>query len=730
MVFLFAVTIFLGSALLFLLQPMFARMVLPVLGGSPSVWNTAMFFYQAVLLAGYAYAHLSTRWLGTRRQSVVQLGLLLLPFAVLPVALATGGTPPAESSPVVWLLILMATAVGLPFFAASTMGPTLQSWFASSGHPRAADPYFLYSASNLGSMLALLGYPFAIEPFLTLGQQSRLWTWGYAGFVLLAGGCACAVWKNPRTAAVVGPESSSQSDEPKPGPRRYLRWAGLAFIPSSLMLGVTSYLSSEVAVVPLLWVVPLALYLLSFVVAFRPGTNRILPFASRAFAVLAVTLVVSLNMQATQPLGWLMLLHLVVFTIGAFICHALIAADRPAPAQLTGFYLWISVGGVLGGTFNALLAPVLFNSVVEYPFALILAAYVTASVHRLDPSPRARLLDWLGPLALAVFAFALAYSGPAIRFVSMKTLSGAVFGLPALGCFLLSRRPVRFALGLTALLVAAMVYRADKDHVLYAERSFFGLHRVTIDPALRAHYLVHGRTLHGTQSLIPARRKEPLAYYFHTGPAGQILSELARDPARKVGVVGLGAGSLASYAQPGQEWTFFEIDPVVVRLARDEKYFTFLRDSAAKLRIVLGDARLSLQREPAGALDLLVIDAFSSDAIPAHLITREALTLYQQKLSPQGVIAVHISNLHLDLEPVFAALAREAGLICRVRDDTVVPEAERNLGKGASVWLVLARDARDLGSLALDRHWLPARQTGLPVWTDDYSSILHVFRSL
>ncbi len=727
MVLLFAVTIFLGSALLFLVQPMFARMVLPVLGGAPSVWNTAMVFYQAVLLAGYACAHFSTARLGVRRQSVMQLGLLLLPFAILPVAVAGIGTPPTDSSPLGWLLGVMLTAVGLPFFAAATMGPTLQTWFAASGHSRAADPYFLYSSSNLGSMVALLGYPFAIEPFLSLDQQSQLWTWAYAAFVVLAAACVAAIW-NKSSAASAPALAGRGTEAPKIERRRSLRWVGLAFIPSSLMLGVTSYLSSEIAVVPLLWVVPLALYLFTFVVAFRPGAGRLVPVAARAFAILAVTLVVSLNMQATQPLGWLMLLHLVVFTLAAFLCHVKLAADRPASSQLTSFYLWISVGGVLGGVFNALLAPLLFNTVVEYPLALVLAAYVTASVHGAQSSPRARLLDWLGPLALAVFAFGLAYTGPAIRFVSMKTLSGAIFGLPALGCFLLSRRPLRFALGLSALLLAATVYRDERGNILHTERSFFGLHRVTLDPALKVHYLVNGRTLHGTQSLDPARRSEPLAYYFRTGPAGQILAELARDPAQPVGVVGLGAGSLASYALPGQPWTFFEIDPVVVRLARDEKYFTFLRDTPAKLRVVLGDARLSLQQEPAGSLHLLMIDAFSSDAIPAHLITREALALYQQKLGPRGVIAVHISNLHLDLEPVLSALAREAGLVCRVRDDTLVPEAERNLGKAASVWLVLARDTADLGALASDRRWLPARLTGQRVWTDNYSSILHTFR--
>jgi len=733
MVLLFAVTIFVGSALLFLLQPMFARMVLPLLGGSPSVWNTAMVFYQAALLVGYAYAHLGTRRIRPHRHALLHLGILLLPLLVLPVTIPAGGAPPTESNPIPWLLGLMTVAIGLPFFATATMSPVLQYWFSQSGHPRAADPYFLYSASNLGSMIALLSYPTVIESRLTVGGQAQLWTWAYVGFLVLAALCAGCVWR-ARSATAPLPAADPEAGRPTAfippvTPGRRLRWVALSAVPSSLMLGVTTYLSSEIAVVPLLWVIPLAIYLLTFVLAFRPGLPAALPQLVRVFCILIVALVVAINMRATQPLVWLMLLHLVVFAVGALLCHGRLAADRPPAAGLTGFYLWIAVGGVLGGIFNALLAPVLFNNLIEYPLALVLAAFLGTSFSgRLFPQ-RLQFGDWAWPLAIAGLTVALARGVPALRFESIHAIAAIIFGLPALGCFLLSRQPLRFALGLAALLLAANVYQGEEGKVLHTERSFFGLHRVTLDPVRNFHFLVHGRTLHGTQSLDPDRRLEPLAYYHRTGPAGQVLASYGRDPASHIGVIGLGAGALASYALPGQSWTFFEIDPVVAKLARDERYFTFLRDSPARLRIVMGDARLSLVHESAGQFDVLLIDAFSSDAIPAHLITREALALYREKLAPNGILAFHISNRHLDLEPVLATLARDASLIARLRDDTSLPDRESDLGKSGSLWLVMARTTQDLSALAGDPRWQPARDTNHPVWTDDYSSLLSILKS-
>jgi hypothetical protein len=506
-----------------------------------------------------------------------------------------------------------------------------------------------------------------------------------------------------------------------------LRWVALAFVPSSLMLSVTTYLSSEVAAVPLLWILPLAIYLLTFILAFARRQVFPRPMLTRAFPLLLVPLVMSLNMQAAHPIGWLLLLHLATFAVAAMRCHAALAADRPAPTRLTAYYFWISAGGAMGGIFNAILAPLIFNSVAEYPLMLVAACLVGLESGTGVARPQSR--DWLWPVLLGLFATGLVLAVQLTSFRTDTTVAGLIFGVPALICYFFSRQPWRFALGVGALLLAGTFYQGEKGRVLHAERSFFGVHRVTLDPDGQYHLLVHGTTLHGMQSLAPGRGREALAYYYRTGPIGEVLAVYGQDARRHIGVVGLGVGSLAAYAQPGQAWTYFEIDPVVLKLARDDRFFTFLRDSPARMRVVLGDARLSLAAEPAGVFDVLVLDAYSSDAIPVHLLTREALRLYLGKLAPGGLVAFHISNQHLDLEPVLANLANDARLVALTRNDTVVPAQERALGKSPSIWLVMARRADDLAKLAGDPHWQPSRGNDRQaVWTDGYSSILSVFR--
>jgi hypothetical protein len=433
-------------------------------------------------------------------------------------------------------------------------------------------------------------------------------------------------------------------------------------------------------------------------------------------------------MRATQPLAWLMLLHLTVFALAALLSHTRLAADRPATSHLTEFYLWLSVGGVLGGVFNALLAPVLFNDVLEYPIAIVLAVFCVSELTA-NTSRRARWLDWILPVALAAGTIALVAVIERSRYQAVPAVAGIVFGVPALACFFFSRRRVRFALGLAGLLLAGAFHRGERGRILHAERSFFGVHRVTIDPSGQFNQLVHGRTLHGTQSRHPERRRDSLAYYHRTGPAGQVLDLFGRDAGKKVAVIGLGAGSLAAFAQPGQAWTFFEIDPVVEKLAREPRYFTFLSESPGKVRVVLGDARLSLVKEPAATFDLLFVDAFSSDAIPVHLVTREALALYREKIAASGLMAFHISNLHLDLEPVLATLARDAGWVALVRDDTDISVPEQLVGKQPSIWLVLARSSQDVAVLLRDQRWQLARSGGAQtLWTDEYSSLLSILR--
>ncbi len=723
-------TIFTSAALLFLIQPMFARMVLPLLGGAPAVWNTAMVFYQAVLLLGYAYAHFVSSRLGVRHHALLHGLVLLVPLCVLPFAIPAGWVPPTQGNPSFWLLMLMAFAVGLPFFAVSTTSPVIQKWFASSGHRHAKDPYFLYAASNLGSMLALLGYPLVVEPMFTLDQQSRGWMWGYWSFVVLAFGCI--LWVVKRSPPGLFPENTvvpisgiGEVASTKPTAVRRLRWVLLSFVPTSLLLSVTNYLSSEVAVIPLLWIIPLALYLLTFILVF--SRCEILPrrLWSRGLPIVLVPLIMVFNLRLAQPMGWLMLLHLVAFFIAAMLCHSELAADRPEVDHLTEFYLWLSVGGVLGGIFNALVAPMIFNSLAEYPLMLVVAYLVGNSVRLAER----KLGDWLWPLLLGLVTFGAVLAERSNRITEGFVVTGLMFGIPSLICFFFSRRPLRFALGMGALFLAGSFYQGERGHVLHAERSFFGVHRVTLDPTGRYHLLAHGATVHGVQSLDLGRRHESLAYYHSSGPGAEVLALYAQDAKKRIGLIGLGVGSLASFAQPGQSWTYFEIDPVVLKLARDPRYFSFLSDSPADMRVVLGDARLSLTTESDGKFDVFVVDAFSSDAIPVHLVTREALALYLRKLAPGGIIAFHISNLHLDLEPVFASLARDAQLVAMTRDDTVITQSEVAMGKYPSIWLVMARSSLDLKQLTQESGWRMSRENlGQRVWTDDYSNLLGAFR--
>ncbi len=733
MLFVYAATIFLSAALLFLVQPMFARMALPLLGGSPGVWNTAMVFYQATLLLGYGYAHVTMTRLGVRRQAVLHLVLLLLPLSALPIGIASGWTPPTSANPIPWLLLLMTVAVGAPFFVVSTSSPVLQRWFAATGHPAAADPYFLYAASNAGSMLALLAYPVLLEPRLELVRQSRLWAVGYLLLVVLFAGCAWLLWRASKAPPVINTAAAgAAADAPEESDAgltrgQRLRWVLLSFVPSSLMLSVTTHLSTDVAPVPLLWIIPLALYLLTFILVF--ARRPLLPQALlvRAMPVTVVALALILAMRSTQPLFLLIALHLISFFVIAMVCHGEIARHRPPTRHLTEFYLWMSVGGVLGGIFNALLAPLLFSAVAEYPLTLVLACLLAPRPEGMVSTRRQRLLDGALPLALGLLTVGLTKVVGVSAISSGQLALASIFGPPVLLAFFASRRPVRFGLGIAAILAAGSLWPLDYSRALYVERSFFGVHRVTQGIVSANHFLIHGSTQHGMQSRDPARRREPLTYYYRTGPIGQMFAALPVPAQGSVAVVGLGTGTLAAYGKKDQRWTFFEIDPAVERIARNPAFFTYLQDSSADIEVTLGDARLSLARS-ARKYDRIILDAYSSDAVPIHLITREALALYMSRLKENGVVAFHISNRHLDLEPVLAGLARDAGLICLIQRDMDIAAAESAAGKSISVWAIMARNRAHLGALAQDRRWTVAReQPNMALWTDNYSSIFRVF---
>jgi hypothetical protein len=740
---LFAAVIFLSSALLFWLEPLFGKIVLPLLGGAPAVWNACLLFYQTALLVGYAWAH-TADGLGTRRHAVLHLAISLAALSVLPFAVPSALLPPSNDAPLAWLLLVLVAGVGLPFVMVAANGPLLQLWFSRSGARRAHDPYFLYAASNLGSAAALLLFPVVIERYLTVSEQTRAWRVGYVATLVLLAVCAAMLLGKRRVSeTLVGSATTArpQTTAERIPIRRRLRWLALAAIPSSLMLGVTTYISSEVAPIPLLWILPLALYLGTLVLAFaatRPLAAALESVFARPLTIrAAIATIAGLVAFAIPPfivyLVWserpaVVLAHLMLFAGAALVCHVQLAADRPSADRLTEFYLWTAIGGALGGAFNTLVGPLLFTSVLEYPLAL--TAVLMVLPPRIGRDGRRATVSWtdLGwPIALglatAVIPLVLGWARTTPPIPSRLLLA-----VPALACLGFSGRPLRFGAGLAAVVIASTVYPAEIGTVEHADRNFFGVHRVLRDDRHGFRWLTHGVTVHGGQRLNEMAAPRPLTYYTPSGPVGDVFRVYtAAYPKARVGVIGLGAGSMLYYGVPGQSWTFFEIDPAVTDVARDARYFTFLSQARASYRVAGGDARLSLARDSAG-YDVLALDAFASDAIPTHLLTREAVRLYMSKLTPHGLLVMHISNRFFDLGPVVAGLARDGGLASLHRVDEEPDDVEIT-GKFGSHWAVLARESTTLAPLAADRNWRPLEGgERLRVWTDDYSSVLPLLR--
>jgi hypothetical protein len=979
MLLVFALTLFTSATLLFLVQPIIGKMITPLLGGTPAVWNTCMVFFQAILLVGYAYAHASTAWLGVRRQAAFHLAILLTPFLFFPLAVNPDLIRGGLDNPIPQLLLLLVTSVGVPFFVLSTSAPLLQKWFSSTDHPAARDPYFLYGASNLGSMLALLGYPTLVEPYLWLRQQTWSWAVGYGLLVLLVGACAVMMWLS----APARPEPQPEADEePEIAPAapanvdgiqaagarvgvaagrpalckstgeapradklpveltgevtwlRRLRWVALAAVPSSLMLGATTYMTTDIAAIPLLWVLPLAVYLLTFIIVFSK-VPRVVHTIFVLLLPLTLLLLLFMTLSDLRPtkIAYTLALHLLTLFVAAMVCHGELARDRPATKHLTEFFLWMSFGGVVGGMFNALVAPVVFNGVVEYQLAMVAACLLLPPLGLTGDSRYAFYTDfalaavcltvgsaliamrlWVGDLsfstptntayawyavalvlmaalgvfgmwrlrgassrdsaadrllplgvvfgvlALNVFGLGLvallarAYAGtvggvallplllisavvnggaifllywlrggderlparidlllpfallllsvgliwgldtkPILRQVrgmsesvgleSFQLRSFVMFGIPAMICYTAIERSVRFGLCVAAVLLAVGFTTEFDSTVVTQERSFFGVLRVESDGASLS--LVHGTTLHGRQFFTGPQAGQPMTYFHRTGPIGHVLYAYNPDtkdgePKPNIGIIGLGTGTLACYAQPGQHMTFYDIDPVVRKLAYDPgAYFTYVdlaRQRGAKMDLVMGDAKLTLERQHPTEdekYDIFIVDAFSSDAIPVHLITYQAVQLYLDRMRPDGVLCFHISNRYLDLKPVLANIADQYTRDHKKQGDELVGyymnDTEDEVGKAGSTWVVLCRSADKLRALKLADNWegrlgmkqiapddtkspkeweqvQPAlRALGvqaycleprwyplevLPeigVWTDDYASLLRVF---
>ncbi len=746
----FLLAAFLSSALLFVVEPLAARLILPTFGGAPAVWNGTLLFFQAALLLGYWIAHFVATRLPSRAQRIAQPAFLALALFTIPLARDSAlqgwvrDRAAQGAAGVPLLLVALAGLVGLPFVALSVNSPLLQRWYASTDAPDADRPTFLYAAGNLGSMLALLAYPLFVEAHLGLAAQAVAWRWGLAALALLVGGCALIARGGGREAP------GEQARRKKAGassrtPKERLRWIALAAVPSALLMGCTTYLTSNVAPIPLLWVVPLALYLLTFILVYAARPLAPTTILGRVFPMLVVPLSVTMLLQATTPIGPLAGLHLVTFFVAAWMCHGLLAKEAPSAEGLTEYWLYVSLGGAIGGAFAALVAPVVFSSLAEYPLALVAAALLRPAIGRTKKAGSLLALwddrrgDLAYPALVALVALVLVLvAKPQLPPGMARTF--LLMGVPAALAFAALDRPTRFGLALgAAFWVPTALQAASDGRVLLTDRSFFGVHRVVQTPAFRYtigrrgshevdrtvtlgpyHELVHGNTIHGRQDL--AHPKDALTYYYKNGPIGALMSAYAPP---RVALVGLGVGSLAAYGRKGQRLDYFEIDPVVARIANDLRYFTFLRDSAADVRVVLGDARLTLSRARPG-YGLVVLDAFSSDSIPIHLLTVECFQMAFSKLSEGGLLAVHISNRYLDLEPVLAANARALGLATMVDMDPAVAD-ERAEGKTDSHWVLLARKAVDLDPYRTSDWSDLNAPEGTRPWTDDYSNVLGAF---
>ena len=640
---LFGSTIFTSSLLLFLVQPMLAKAILPWFGGAAEVWACALFFFQAALLAGYAYAWWSARHLSPRAQAILHVALLAVSLALLPVAPRASWKPAGPENPAGRILALLAATLGLPYFLLAATSPLLQSWFARRAKP--VFPYRLYALSNLASLAALLLYPIGIEPLLPVSRQLLWWSVAYAGFAVLAGAAAFAGHSAP------APETPASA---RPALPEFLLWFALAACPSVLWMATANTLSQSVAPIPFLWILPLAIYLLTLILCFdrdgwyRPAIYRVaLPAACLAMGWCAG------DRGAGMDVQWTILLFAAALFVCCMFCHGELARRKPPPDRLPSFYLTLAGGGAAGGLFVGILAPVLFSGFLELPIGVTLC------------------------VLLAV---------------------GLLFGVRS------PRRLVRLSLFAAAGFVAAVQMDALFSQTRERVRNFYGALRVIDKGNVRI--LANGAIHHGAQFLDPSRRRVATTYYGRSSGVGRALAALPAGP-RRVGAIGLGAGTLAAYARPGDEFRFYEINPAVIALAYSQ--FHFLADCAGSVEVVPGDGRLSLERETGRRFDLLAVDAFSGDAIPMHLLTVQAFRLYLARLQPAGVLALHITNRYLDLAPEVLALAVNAGLDAQLVRN--LPDPDEDVYE--ATWVV----ARAGGSR-------PSAPVAARVWTDDYSNLL------
>ena len=748
----FTATTFLSALLLFAIQPMFAKTVLPVLGGSPSVWSVSVFFFQAALLAGYLYAHLLTTKVPPHLMGIVHLVVCVLAFVSLPIGMVTWlGEPPTQGEPYLWQLGMFAASIGLPFMAVSANAPLLQAWFARSGHPDARDPYFMYAASNLGSLIALLGYPLVLEPLFGLSQLTGLWAWAY-GLLVLAIGASFFLMRGAQAGGV--PETAAAPDDDiavaAPTWVNRLAWIGLAFVPAALVTAFTVQTTTDVASAPLLWVIPLAIYLLTFVLVFRD--RSLIPREALLFLHLIALAVVFFSLSFARNNDWFTVswTGITVFFTTAMLAHRTLYEARPAPRYLTEFYLWMSFGGALGGMFTALVAPRLFSEIYEYPLLLALSMACRPGALKLPWGDKEKLKDE------AIVLWLIAAVGVlAIRELTPLLVDQAGLEVPGhwgpgpiailfLGLLLIANIQFPPRQTLVALLMCAtVVWLPSNVRQGDAQRSFFGVYRVqeVPDPARTGYFrvLMHGTTLHGSQRFLDAQGRPvddtvPTTYYYPGSPIGKTIAKrreilAAQNEKGRYGIVGLGTGSSSCHKREGETWKFFEIDPLVIKIAKDPKNFTFISKCQPDIDIAIGDARLTLAKEPDSSFDLFIIDAFSSDAIPVHMLTKEAVELFLRKLKPDGVVLLHTSNRYLDLNSVLGAIAKglPEGTVGISATDT---KASSGYGQSISSNVIFAKSEKALQPYRSAMEGVEdLDDKGLRAWTDDYSDIWGAFMS-
>ena len=712
---LFTTTIFLSASLLFFVQPLFTKIVLPHLGGAPAVWTTAMLFFQTVLIGGYLYAHFMTRHLAVKVQIGVHLGLWAIALLFLPLAIPEDWRYDAAGSAAWQTLTIYGVGVGLPFLVLSANAPLIQAWYARSGGPSADDPYFLYGASNLGSFVALFGFPLLAEPLLGATQIGWGWMigfWALGAFLLFSGIFA---------RAPVAAKAKADANGASPEMGRVLRWVFLAFIPSSLMLAVTTKISTDIGSVPLVWVVPLALFLLTFVIVFR--TRPLLPpkilEAGFFLGLGGLTIGFSnlIGQHITIPIAILLVLSF--FAVSLYV-HSQLYDLRPKANHLTTFYVAMSVGGALGGLLNSIVAPLIFNEIYEGAITVIAAAAIV-----LFGAERAKMRSLqISIVGIAVMLFLVANKETVIETTSQFVFAAVVFGI--LLIFILLLRSAAFAqFAYVAAVVVIGQVMGTSFNSIFADRSFFGTQKVLeTDDGLRRY--ANGTTWHGAQRIVDlaAERPIPQSYYTPNGPMGQILQSSIADRSERIAIVGLGVGALSCFAKPGQKWHFYEIDPLVDRIARNPSLFTFMTQCGGDIPTHLGDARMVLADQHDLRFDILLIDAYSSDSVPVHLTTMEAFKIYLDRLDDGGVLAFHISNRYYAIERPIGRIAEALGLSARIQN--YLGDVENDPGDGASKVVMLARDLNDLAEFSTDSRWQPLDSDGGRVWTDDFTNLLEI----